>query len=86
MYPILSYQNIATLTPVYGNALKPCSSIEKQSFSGLVTSRTTYFCMIYIEIAHIMLRRILFHKKKKGDFVFLFFFRKYRIYIIVNWP
>ena len=64
-YYFRSFSNSKIFKTGYGNVSKPCSSIEKRSFSGLVTSRTTYFCVIYIEIAHIMLRRNIISQKEK---------------------
>ena len=65
----------------YGNRLNPCSRTENRTFSGLVTSRTTYCCVIYIEIAHMMHRKILFREKKKN----IFFVLKSFIEILVEW-
>ena len=68
----------------YGNDLKPHSRTEKRSFSGLVTSRTTYFSVISILIAHIMRRINIISQKEEGKIFILFFWGENRLYIRVN--
>ena len=65
---------MANFPAIYGNPINSCSRTEKRSFSGLVTSRTTYCCMIYNKIAHMTHRKMLFHEKKINMFLVLSFF------------